>query len=123
MASILLVDDEMIIALGASMILEDAGHTVLHASNGEAGLAKALEATPDLIMTDYMMPRMDGLQMINELRSRGVTVPIILSTSVRESNLQLHSHRTFDAYLGKPYQDEALLETIARLLDQDWPTD
>lgn len=119
MATILLVEDEMIIALGASMILEDEGYTVLVAPNGEAGLAKTLGLAPDLIMTDHMMPRMDGLTMIRELRARGVTVPIVLASSIPESNMRLNSHRSFDAYLGKPYRDAALIATIARLLDKN----
>ena len=106
----------MIIALGASMLLEDAGHSVLLAADGKAGLAKVLEAEPDLIMTDYMMPRMDGLEMIRELKSREVSVPILLATSVPEANINNNPHRLYDAYLGKPYGEDALLETVARLL-------
>jgi CheY-like chemotaxis protein len=116
MATILIVEDEMIIALWASMILEDEGHTIFLAPNGEAGLVTALAENPDLIITDYMMPRMDGLTMIEKLRSYGVTVPIVLATSIPETSLTENSHRSFDAYLGKPFYDEALLQTIADLL-------
>jgi CheY-like chemotaxis protein len=119
MATILLVEDEMIIALGTSMILEDEGHTVLLAPDGKAGLAKALEANPDLIITDYMMPRMDGLAMIRELRAKGVTVPIVLSTSVPQSNIEAGPDRSFDTYLGKPYRDAGLIEAVRKLLEID----
>lgn len=116
MATILLVEDEMIIALGTSMLLEDEGHTVLLAPDGQAGVAQAIESTPDLIMTDYMMPRMDGLAMIRELRSRGMTIPILLATSIPEENIKGNPHRLYDAYLAKPYAETALLEVICRLL-------
>lgn len=116
MGTILLVEDEMVIALGTSMLLEDEGHTVILASDGEAGIAQAIETTPDLIMTDYMMPRMDGLAMIRELRSRGMTVPIVLATSIPEASIEEPPRRLYDAYLSKPYGESALLEVIRHLL-------
>ena len=116
MKTILLVEDEMIIALGTSWVLEEAGYTVVVAVNGEVGLTKASENNPDLIITDYMMPRMDGLAMIRELRSRGVKVPIVLATAIHEKGIPGNPRRSYDAYLGKPYGDEALLGTIQTLL-------
>jgi CheY-like chemotaxis protein len=115
MLTVLLVEDEMVIALGTTMILEDAGYSVVHAANGEAGLKKALEINPNLIITDYMMPRMDGLAMIEAIRACGMAVPIILATSVPEANVRRSTPSAFDAYLGKPYSEPALLETIMRL--------
>lgn len=113
---ILLVEDETIIAMGTTMILEDAGFDVRVAPNGEEGLRLAIELAPDLIMSDYMMPRMDGLKMIEELRLRGVTTPIVLATSIPEGNIMKGSHRSYDAYLGKPYQEQATLEIVRHLL-------
>lgn len=106
----------MIIALCASMALEDAGYTVVLALNGEAGLEEAIAYAPDLILTDYMMPWMDGLSMISALREKGSTTPIILATAIPEASLGTNSHPLYDAYLGKPYHDEALVAAVRRLL-------
>lgn len=115
-ATILIVEDEAIIALGASMLLEDEGHTVVMAPHGEAGLEQARAVKPDLIITDYMMPRMDGLSMIRVLREEGVATPILLATSIPERSIQQNPHQLFDAYLGKPYREVDLLEAVRALL-------
>lgn len=119
LTTLLIVEDELIIALCAGMILEDEGHTVIIAPDGEAGLAQARAVEPDLIITDYMMPRMDGLGMIRALRDAGVTTPILLTTSISEENMQENPHRLHDAYLGKPYQEADLLEAVRALLARD----
>lgn len=116
MAVILVVEDEGIIALSASMILEDAGYTVILAYNGEAGLAVALTSSLDLIISDYMMPRMDGIQMIKALREAGNKTPVILATAIPEDRLPSNPHPVYDAYLGKPYNGNALHAAVRRLL-------
>lgn len=118
MARILLVEDEIVIVFGATMILEDAGHTVLVACDGADGLEKAEASAPDLILTDYMMPRMDGLSMISALREKGATTPVILATAISEANLPKSSQPLYDAYLRKPYWDETLVKTVHRLLGE-----
>ena len=115
---ILLVEDEIVIALGASMVLEDAGYTVHLAPNGSAGLQQAIAMAPDLIMTDQMMPHMDGMTMIRELRQRGITVPILLATSMPEAKLGAGPDRSYDAFLPKPYRDAPLLQVVQRLLEK-----
>jgi len=116
MATILLVEDEIVISLYTSMVLEDAGYTVYCAANGEAGLVKVVETQPDLIVTDYMMPRMDGMAMIRELRTSGVTVPIVLATSISEDIFKKEEDRGYDAYIGKPYRESSLLGIVQSLL-------
>ncbi|PTE21365.1 response regulator [Cereibacter changlensis JA139] len=116
MATILLVEDEFVIAFGSRMILEDEGFAVLVAANGEAGLAEALASGPDLIVTDYMMPRMNGLEMIRQLRDHGVRTPIVLATSIPERQVPKDPPPQYDAYLGKPYGDAGLLDVVRRLL-------
>ncbi len=116
MKRILLVEDEILISLNSSMLLEDEGFAVDVAFNGEQGLDLALARSPDLIVTDYMMPRMDGLTFIMEARARGVTVPILLTTSMPEKGLSETYRGGHDAYLAKPYNAEQLLALVQRLL-------
>jgi CheY-like chemotaxis protein len=117
MARLLLVEDEVLISMSTSMLLEDEGHLVEVAHDGARGLEMALASPPDLIITDYMMPRMNGLDMIVELRVKGLRVPIILATSVPETQLPSAYPGGHDAYVSKPYRVAEILEAIARLLD------
>lgn len=116
MARILLVEDEVLISMSTSLLLEDEGHHVDVAHDGIRGLDMALASPPDLIITDYMMPRMSGLDMIVELRARGSTVPIVLATSVPEAQLPATYPGGHDAYVGKPYRVTQILEVLARLM-------
>lgn len=114
MLRILVVEDETLIALVTSQALEDAGHHVLEAMDGEEGLKIARQEQPELIITDYMMPRMNGLEMIEKLREGGFKGPIILSTAIPEANLPMRPH--YDAYLPKPYREKDLLNIIQKIL-------
>jgi DNA-binding response OmpR family regulator len=114
---ILLVEDEIAISINTGMILEDEGYVVDYAHNGKAGIEQAKSAPPDLVITDYMMPHMDGLAMIAALRSTGWTGPIILATSIPEGNLPASYERTHDGYLAKPYLERDLLNLVRALAD------
>lgn len=109
MLRILLVEDEPDIAMVASAVLEDAGYHVTVASDGAGGLQIALQERPELIISDFMMPGLTGLEMIERLRASGFAGPIILSTAVAEEELP-GGRRAYDAYLAKPYRAQQLLD-------------
>jgi len=114
MLRILLVEDEALISLVASIALEDAGYHVTVAMDGREGLQIALQDQPELIITDFMMPKMSGLELIKELREGGFTQPIILSTSIPEASLPDRSG--YDAYIAKPYREADLLAAVDRIV-------
>jgi CheY-like chemotaxis protein len=114
MLRVLIVEDEALIALVASIALEEAGHHVMEAIDGEEGLKIARQEQPELIITDYMMPRMNGLEMIERLREGGFEGPIVLATAVSEENLPFRPR--YDAYLSKPYREKELLAVVQRFL-------
>ena len=116
MKRILLVEDEVVIAMGVSLLLEDEGYEVHLAANGRVGLELAMEQSPDLIITDYMMPRMDGLAMIQALREAGLTTPVILFTSIPEDRLGGNPNASYDAYLSKPVRFDDLIALVRSLL-------
>jgi DNA-binding NtrC family response regulator len=78
MARILIIDDEDYVRMTLSQALEDEGHTVLVATNGNDGLARYAEAKPDLVITDLLMPEKEGLETIVELRKVDPGVKIIV---------------------------------------------
>lgn len=80
---ILLVEDDKLIRESLARVLTEKGLTVYEASNGKEGLEKALLGDVDLIVTDIMMPEVDGLTMLGQLRedSKGKDIPVIILTS------------------------------------------
>ena len=115
MASVLVVEDEAFTALALVDELADLGHTVRDAMDGEAAIGMLDEFTPDILITDLMMPRMSGGELIRHVRGRpGPNIPVVLITGVPEAKLP--SDIGYDAYLSKPVDHAALGLVIARLV-------
>lgn len=111
---ILIVDDEFSILMLLDEVLREEGFNVARAQNGHAALTLALADPPDLIVTDLMMPVMDGRAFAQQLRQHPATatVPILLISAAytkQPSDL-------FSAVLPKPFDVDQLLSTISGLL-------
>ncbi|MBC7774040.1 MAG: helix-turn-helix domain-containing protein, partial [Phycisphaerae bacterium] len=90
------------------------------AYNGQAGIEKALETVPDLIVSDVMMPIKDGFEVVETLKNdeRTSHIPIILLTAKADVQSRLTGlRRGADAYLSKPFHQEELLVTLENLLE------
>jgi CheY-like chemotaxis protein len=113
---ILVVDDEIDITETYAMLLELHDFTVVTASNGADALAKVKQAMPDLIVSDCMMPVMNGIDFCIALRALpgGGQVPVILCSGAPEAH-EL-SRARHDIFLRKPIFFEQLLEHIQKLL-------
>ncbi|MBN9536903.1 MAG: response regulator [Alphaproteobacteria bacterium] len=113
-AKLLFVDDDFLIGLATTDLLEDLGHTVIRASSGAEALdiLRADEAI-DLMITDYAMPGMTGLQLAEQARSMRPELPILLATGYADlpARASLELPR-----LNKPYQQKQLAEQIKALL-------
>jgi DNA-binding response OmpR family regulator len=110
---ILIIEDEEDLVKGLRLNLEDEGYEVHWASDGEDGLQKALEETPDLIILDIMLPKMNGLDVCRELRQRKISIPIIMLTAKGEEidkvvGLEIGA----DDYITKPFSIRELLARI-----------
>ena len=112
---ILIVEDEVLIAFGAMAELEAAGFEVSLCADGRSGLSAATEQDFDLIITDYMMPKMDGLQMISAIRACGRTTPIVLTSAIRREQLPRPQDLGYDAFLSKPYRGSDICELARNL--------
>lgn len=80
MALILIIDDELTFAKNAAKFLEKSNHDVLTGGTGSSGLKIYAENTPDVIVLDYRLPDMDGLEIISKIREQDANVPIIMIT-------------------------------------------
>lgn len=109
--NVLVVEDEPGILSAMKLLLELEGYRVLCASNGEEALAVLTIETCDLIVTDYMMPRMTGGQLIKKLRSdpEQRNIPIILVSAVPPP---ADIDNLIDAFLRKPFEIPQLLAVM-----------
>jgi two-component system cell cycle response regulator DivK len=102
-------------------LLRHTRYTLIEATDGEAGVAEALERRPDLILMDIQLPKISGLEAIRRLRAEGVTTstPIIAITSFALSGDDEKAKEAgATAYLMKPYSPRELLALIRRILPE-----
>lgn len=120
---ILIIDDKLENCLVIVHLLKPLGFDIIEASNGQEGIEKAMVFSPDLIITDLVMPVMDGFEVVRRLKniSALASIPIIASSaSVFESDQQKSLMAGCSAFLPKPFQANLLLELLQELLDLKW---
>src|SRR6266481_7900313 len=120
MANVLVIDDDPVTRTVVCAVLESAGHTVSEADNGHDGLAMFYANSPDLVITDILMPGKDGIETIRELRSTNPEIKIIaLSGDVRfDGPSILKAAHLFGAnqVLEKPFPNGALARLVEDVL-------
>ena len=123
MLKVLIVDDEPLVRRGIVLGVDWSARgcvVVGEAANGEEGLAAVERYKPNLIITDVRMPRMDGIEMMNRLRSAGCRAHVIVLTahsdfSYARSALQFGA----DDYLLKPFRDQELMAAIDKVRQKE----
>lgn len=117
--TILVVDDSVTMRKATARLLERHGYKVITARDGVEAMQFLLELTPDLMLLDIEMPRMDGFEVARQVRAsaRLAKLPIIMITS-RSGDKHRNKAMALgvDHYLGKPYQEDNLLAVIAESL-------
>jgi two-component system OmpR family response regulator len=109
----LLVEDDASIADFVSRGLRESGFAVDHAADGDAGLEAALAGGHDVAVIDLMLPKRDGLSLIDELRRRGVSIPVLILSARRSVDDRVRGLQAGgDDYLTKPF---AFSELVARV--------
>lgn len=117
---VLIVEDEEPIALALSLIIEDAGYAALYTTDARKALSLAREHHPALIMTDLMMPRMNGGQFVTALREQtsqdGTSMPPIVVMTA--TDLRYAREIGADAVLSKPFDLKTVEALLTRFLPQ-----
>ncbi|MBE9012770.1 response regulator transcription factor [Pseudanabaenaceae cyanobacterium LEGE 13415] len=118
---LLLVDDEPGLREAVQAYLEDSGFTVHTATNGREGWETLQRIQPDLVITDVMMPQVNGYEFLKQLRddARFKTLPVIFLTARGMKSDRIQGYDAgCDAYLPKPFDPDELVAIVTRLLRQ-----
>ena len=113
----LIIEDDPTIADFVARGLREAGFAVDVAGDGEEGLEVALQQNPDVAIVDLMLPRRDGLSVIDELRRRGRTTPVLILSARRSVDDRVRGLQAGgDDYLTKPFAFAELLARVQALV-------
>jgi DNA-binding response OmpR family regulator len=116
---VLVIDDEEDYRLIISDVLKGAGYEVRLASDGEEGLRSAKASSPDVVLVDWMMPRMDGERFCRALRAEAALagLPVIMLTVRQTADEELEAlHFGVDDFIVKPFKAQELLARVRAVL-------
>ncbi len=120
MARVLVIDDDAALRRLIARTLGAAGHEVIEAENGEDGLAQSQCGKPEIVITDILMPKTEGIETINRLKDLHPAIKIIAisggGTSKNLMFLDVARALGVEATLAKPFRPAQLVETVAQLL-------
>lgn len=117
MTRILVVDDSGFQRKRTCRLLHRAGYETLDAPDGKAALEAVEREAPDLVITDLNMPTMTGMELLEAVQERGLTLPIVVLTSdVQDTTREACMERGAAEVLNKPVHDDRLLVTVEAFL-------
>jgi len=127
MKTVLIVDDEVAIAEVLEAIITDAGYRAIVASNGKQALDRIKEDMPDLVLTDFMMPVLNGAGLLMALNARPEhrRIPVIMMSSLPESAIEGRCNG-YAAFLRKPFKINDVHQIVRNIIgsaDQAVPTE
>jgi CheY-like chemotaxis protein len=119
MAKVLVVDDNpMDRRLAGGLVEKTSGLTAVYAANGEEALAVLRRDSPDLVLTDLLMPDMDGLELVEQVRANHSLVPVILMTAFGSEDVAIQAlKRGAASYVPKRKLADDLIETVESVLN------
>ena len=113
MNNVLVVDDSLFQRKTICGTLKEAGFNTIEACNGVEGLEMAKSNNPDYILTDLLMPEMDGIQFIQALKEQGYTCPVfVLSADIQETKRKQCQQIGVSGFLSKPFKKNELIEAF-----------
>src|SRR6478752_7223464 len=121
---ILLIEDDREAASYLIQALDEAGHVTHHATDGETGYAMASSMDYEVLIVDRMLPRRDGLSIVESLRAEGNNTPVLILSALGEVDDRVTGLRAGgDDYLAKPYAFTELLARIEVLARRSSPSE
>ena len=118
MARIVAIDDSSFQRKMLTRIVKSEGHEVFEAADGHGGLFKIATHWPDIIITDLVMPKIGGLDILEVLHNKAIRIPVIVvSADIQESTRDRCKRLGATAFINKPIKASEVLETIRDILD------
>jgi CheY-like chemotaxis protein len=112
---VLIADDDRLIRAMLRDLLGAMGHTVVEAENGEQAVALCAREAPDVLVLDFLMPRLSGLDALQEIRRSGGRTPAVLLTAISDRSLRgVDGADAVEATLEKPFNRRSLERALAR---------
>jgi two-component system, response regulator PdtaR len=112
---VLLADDDRLIRTLVSDLLAELGHAVVTAENGAEAVALSARERPDVVILDFLMPKLSGLDALRAMRDAGVSAPAVLLTAISDGSLRgVEGADAIDVRLEKPVTRRGLERALAR---------
>jgi len=114
---VLIADDDRLVRTMLTDLLADLGHAVVEATNGAEAVALAGREAPDLLILDFLMPKLSGLDALQALRASGVRAPAVLLTAISDASVRaMDGADAVDVLLEKPVTRRNLSRALARAM-------
>lgn len=112
-SSILIIDDDTSVLETTAVLLREHGYSVISCENAKDAMAKLRENKVDVVLTDIRMPEVSGLELLEEVRSINMDIPVILMTAYAELDVAVSAmgKGAFD-FIVKPYKSELLVHSV-----------
>ena len=110
---ILIADDDRTIRSLLADMLVDLGHSVVAATNGVEAVDLAVREKPQMVILDFLMPRLSGLDALKQIRASGVSAPAVLLTAISDASMkEMEGVDQVDAVLEKPFKRRTIEKAI-----------
>ena len=118
--TVLVVDDEFHIVNVISLKLKNARYEIVTASSGEEALQRIAEAVPDLMITDFSMPGMNGMDLVKQVKGKSETsgLPVIMLTARGQIVEEEEGLAKIDVLMSKPFSPKEILERVKGLVGE-----
>jgi two-component system, response regulator PdtaR len=114
---VLIADDDRLVRALLREMLVDMGHTVVEAENGAQAVALCDQERPDVLILDFLMPKLSGLDALHAIRRQGHQMPALLLTAISDSSLRaMEGFDTPTAILAKPFKRRQIEKALRRAL-------
>ena len=119
-AKVLIADDDRLVRALLTEMLVDMGHAVIEAENGLQAVELCARERPDVLILDFLMPKLSGLDALQRIRAQGLTMPALLLTAISDSSLRaMEGFDQPDAILGKPFKKRQIQKALEKALGRE----
>jgi len=115
---VLIADDDRTIRALLTDMLVDLGHTVVAAANGAEAVELAASENPHVVILDFLMPKLSGLDALKAMRERGLAMPAVLLTAISDTSMrEVEDVEAPEAVLEKPFKKRTIERALARAME------